>query len=81
MSPHGTDPSDTGLPPGTPTVFDLGRLAGHVESMGREIRDLKEVLADKVTHGEFQRAMKNMTVLSLLILAAIIGLAFAALHP
>lgn len=78
--PHST--SDGGaIPSGMPSPFDLGRLAGHVESMAKELGDVNRALKDKVSHAEFQRAFRNMTALNLLILGAIVGLAFTALRP
>lgn len=69
------------IPSGVPSAFELGRLSGNVEALGKEIAEVKTTLAGTVTTGEFHRAFRNVTALNVLILTAIVGLAFAALRP
>jgi hypothetical protein len=77
ISPHGDDP----LRSGAPSAFDLGRLAGHVETMGIELGEIKKALDDKVGHSEFQRGARAIAALNLMILAALVTMVCQRLHP
>ena len=61
-------------------AYQIGRAIGYIETMGREMRDLKADLSMKVSHREFQRSVRLIIGLNSIILVAIVGLAFKALH-
>lgn len=75
--PH---PAAAAGPPGWPSPFELGQISERVAGVGREMGEVKRDLGGKVSHAEFQRAFRVLIGLNLLILAAIVGLAFQALH-
>ena len=66
------------IPPGTPSAFELGKLAGHVETMGREIGELRTSVDKRVERSEFSRAYRILVCFDLAIIAALAALALKA---